>query len=310
VQSASEQSIPLSVVVATTQAWPEVTICLDSLHEQAVAEHAEVLVVDGHGGGLPDSELARYPEVTRLLMPQASAVQMRTAAMLRARGDIVAITEDHCRLAPGWCRRILDAHREYPEAAAIGGVVENGSDETVAAWANFFISNGQSMPPVPNGIRSQIAMQASVSYKRRFLPREVSAMGKPEWMLNRDLRRRGEMLVSDDRILVHHVQPYTFRKACAIHFHDSRSVAGLRLEEIGNIERVVRLAACAAMPPLLFLRTVVPILSKRRHRDWLMLSLPMIARCSFIVVRWERLRGWHSARATARRASTSVAPPG
>ena len=166
-------------------------------------------MVDGHGGGLPDSELARYPEVTRLLMPQASAVQMRTAAMLKARGDIVAITEDHRRLAPGWCRRILDAHREYPEAAAIGGVVENGSDETVAAWANFFISNGQSMPPVPNGIRSQIAMQASVSYKRRFLPREVSAMGKPEWMLNRDLRRRGETLVSDDRILVHHVQPYT-----------------------------------------------------------------------------------------------------
>ncbi len=276
-QSASEPSIPLSVVVATTQAWPEITICLDSLHEQAVAEGAEVLVVDGHGGGLPDSELARYPEVTRLSMPQASAVQMRTAAMLRARGEIVAITEDHCRPAPGWCRRILEAHREHPEAAAIGGVVENGSADTVVAWANFFVSNGRSMPPVANGIRAQIAMQASVSYKRRFLPRDVSEMGKPEWMLNRDLRRRGETLISDDRILVHHVQPYTFRKACAIHFHDSRSVAGLRLEEISRLERLVRLAACAVMPPLLFLRTVVPILSKRRHLDSLMLSVPMIA---------------------------------
>jgi hypothetical protein len=268
--------IPLTVIVATTQPWPELRMCLDSLHEQAVAENAELLVVDGHGQGLPDEALRRYPRVTRLALPGASVLQMRAFAMAQSQGDVVAITEDHCRVAPSWCRRIIQAHREHPHAAVIGGAVENGSDRGIVHWASFFIVNGAAMPPVRTGVRRKVAGQACVSYKQRVVPRDVPPLGRMEWMLNEDLRRRRETLVTEDIIRVAHVQPLSFREACAIHYHDSRTIAGFRLERTGWLERGIRLAACFVMPPLLFLRTVAPVLAKRRHLGWVAASLPMI----------------------------------
>jgi hypothetical protein len=268
--------VPLTIIVATAQPWPELRMCLDSLHEQAVAEDAELLVVDGHGQGLPDDALRSYPRVTRLPMRGASVLQMRAFAMARSNGEIVAVTEDHCRVAPDWCRRIIEAHRRYPDAAVIGGAVENGSDQGIIDWASFFIVNGAVMPPIRDGAQRKVAGQASVSYKKRAVPREVPPLGRMEWMLNDDLRGGGETLVADGRIRVAHVQPLTFYEACAIHYHDSRIIAGFRLERIGPAERLIRLSACAAMPPLVFLRTVFPVLAKRRRLGRLFLSLPMI----------------------------------
>jgi hypothetical protein len=269
--------IPLTVVVATTQAWPELQMCLDSLRDQAAAQDVEILIVDGHGGGLPDAAARRYPGVRRIAMIGASVLQMRAHAMAQARGEIVATTEDHCRVAPDWCRRIIEAHRDFPDAAVIGGVVENGADRDVVDWAAYFVSNGAAMPPVRDGECRSVAGQATVSYKRQFIPAAAPAIGRMEWMLNRDLRRQGHTLVADNRIRVEHVQPVTFAEACALHYHDSRSIAGFRLESIGWPERLLRLGVCFAMPPLLFARTVFPILRKRRHWDWLALSAPMIA---------------------------------
>jgi hypothetical protein len=269
-------SISLTVVVATTQAWPELRMCLDSLHDQVLAENAELLVVDGHSQGLPEHALQRYPRVTLLKMPGASVLQMRAFAMSQSHGEVVAVTEDHCCVAPDWCRRIIETHRRHPDAAVIGGVVENGSDRGIIHWASFFIVNGAAMPPVRNGVHRMVAGQASVSYKKRVVPRDLPRLGRMEWMLNQDLRTQGETLVADNLIRVAHVQPLTFLEACAIHYHDSRTIAGFRLERIGLLERLIRLGACFAMPPLLFLRTVLPILAKRRYLGWLLLSLPMI----------------------------------
>jgi hypothetical protein len=132
------------------------------------------------------------------------------------------------------------------------------------------------MPPIANGTPKRIALQANVTYKRRVIPAEVPKRGRMEWMFNQELRRRGELLVSDGHIVVNHVQSFTFWEACAIHYYDSRAIAGFRLEKISLLERVVRIGACFVMPPLLFLRTVLPILKKGRFLGWLTLSLPMI----------------------------------
>jgi hypothetical protein len=253
-------------------------MCLDALHQQAVDEGAELLVFDGDGRGVPDAVRLDYPQVTYIAIPGASVLQMRAMGMAQSKGAVVAVTEDHCRVAPDWCRRIIEAHREHPEAAVIGGVVENGarSRNRAVDWASFFVVNGASMPPVRNGAHAKVALQASVSYKQRVVPRDVPPLGRMEWMLNQDLRRRGETLVSDDRIRVEHDQPLALAAACAIHYHDSRTIAAFRLARATAIERIVRTAATVVMPPLLFLRTVLAIVAKRRRLGWLLLSLPMI----------------------------------
>ncbi len=159
---------PLSVVIATTQAWPEIRGCLDSLYAQASEMGAEIIVADGNGRGLPDTE-SRYPQVRWLKALGATVFQLRALGMAAAKGDIVAVTEDHCRVTPGWCRQILRAHHEWPAAAVIGGAVENGATEHLGDWANFFIANGAFLLPIPTGEREDVTGQANISYKRGFL---------------------------------------------------------------------------------------------------------------------------------------------
>ena len=269
--------VPLSVIVGSTQPWPALATCLDSVYPQAVDAGVELLVAASHPQGLPPGAALRYPHAQFHAMPGATIFQLRAALLRLVSGPVVAVTEDHCRVAPDWCRQILQSHADWPAAAVIGGVVENGATTRLLDWANFFVTNGGSMPPVPNGAHRKVALQATVSYKRRVVPTDFPPWGYMEWMLNEDLRRRGESLVSDDRIRVDHVQSFTFLQACAIHFHDSRTIAAFRSTRISLPERALRLAVAATvMAPLLVARSVLPILTKRRRLGWLAASFPFI----------------------------------
>lgn len=53
----------LSIVIATTQPWPEMRGILESLYDQARAIPAEIIVADGHGLGQPDSSPSPFPDL-------------------------------------------------------------------------------------------------------------------------------------------------------------------------------------------------------------------------------------------------------
>lgn len=271
---ATAAALPLSAVAATTQPWPEVQPLLESLREQIAAVGGEIVLGDGSADGLPDAAHARYPRLRVLHQPGASVFQLRAACVAASAGAVVAITEDHCVAAPDWCERILAAHRDHPEAAAIGGAVENGATATTIDWASFFLVNGASMPPVRDGVRRAIALQANCSYKRAALSPDAAELGMMEWLLNADLHARGAVLRTDGRILVQHVQSLGVAATCRIHYDDGRTIAAFRLARIGRAERAVRLAACLAMPPLLTARATFYVLTKRRRMGLLLASLP------------------------------------
>jgi hypothetical protein len=271
---------PLSVVIATTQAWPEIRGCLDSLYAQASELRAEIIVADGNGRGLPDTESC-YPQVRWLKALGATVFQLRALGMAAAKGDIVAVTEDHCRVTPGWCRQILRAHREWPAAAVIGGAVENGATEHLGDWANFFISNGAFLLPVPTGEREDVTGQANISYKRRVLPAAYPAIGMVEAHYKQLLRERGEKLVNDDRIVVEHVQSLGFLGSCLIHYHDGRCTAGFHLPCVSRRTWLFQLAKGLALPVRVLidsLRITLRIaLRKPHHCSHALASAPLIA---------------------------------
>lgn len=270
-------TVPLSIVIATTRAWPEIQPCLESLHEQAQAVGAEVLVGDGHGRGLPPDVAVRYPAVQSIKSPGASVFSLRGLAITQASGDIVAVTEDHCTVTPGWCEGILKAHRDHPEAAAIGGVVENGATTRLIDWSNFLIVFGPVTEPIEAGAQPAISLQANISYKRRVLPRSMARLGMMEFLFNRQLRKRGEILVADDRLVVSHNQTWGFWGTFAAHFHNGRSIAGFRLQGISWLERLIRLGSVAILPAYLLWVTIWPVVRKRRLLKPAMASLPLTA---------------------------------
>lgn len=267
----------LTIVVGTTQAWPESEMCLDALHPQAVEIGAEVIVATADGAALPADAVERYPAVRSLVLPGAAIFRLRARALEHARGAIVAVTEDHCRVGRNWCRRILEAHDRHPEAAAIGGAVENGADGTRIDEASFLLVNGAVLPPLPPDGNGRIALQANVSYKRCLLPERFPADGQLEWMFHRDLRRRGETLRSEDAIRVVHVQSLGVRATCRIHFDDGRTIAAFRLPEIGWVERAARFVGTPLMPLALLARAVRPHLRHPARRAMVVRALPWLA---------------------------------
>ena len=217
---------PLSVVLATTHAWPILRETLRSVERQAADIGAEIVVVDGHGRALPADPEAGSG-VHWLRAPGRDIFELRALGAAHARGAIIAVTEDHCRVAPDWCDRVLGAHAEHPDAAVVAGCVLNGATQRLIDRANFLLVHGLSLPPLEAApARHWSPGPANMSFKREVVPRPAAPSGYLELALIVTLLAEGRVAV-DDRIVVHHDQSNGLMGTFIDHFHAGRSVAGL-----------------------------------------------------------------------------------
>lgn len=212
---------PISVLVATRHPWPEIERCVETLLPQLEACGGELIVGDGHGEGIPDPP----PGVRVITKVGASVFELRKLALEEARGDIVAPTEDHCWLDPGWCERIIETHRSNPDAVGVTGLVRNGSRRSLAAWASFFVNFAPYTPPFVVEPGSRIPPPANVSYKRVDVPTGLE-IGELETTFAATLDQEGRIIVDEGLQLVHS-QPYSLIEALTAHFHNGRSTMGL-----------------------------------------------------------------------------------
>jgi hypothetical protein len=217
----------LSVVLATTDAWPDLANCLAVLEPQVQAVDGELIVGDGDGRALPERYASDPGRVVWIRKPGASVFQLRAEGVARATGDIIATTEDHCIVAPDWCRRILDAFDQNPGVDAVAGGVLNGSTESRTDWANFLHTFGAFVPPVDPAQRSRSPVNANIAYRRSLIE---GAPPEPGWMeltLNGRLFRERRFHF-DDRIVVTHVQSHGFLGTLRSHFDNGRATSGLQ----------------------------------------------------------------------------------
>jgi hypothetical protein len=218
-----------------------------------------------------------YPAVSWLIEPNASVFQLRALALSRCSGEIVAVTEDHAWTNPDWCQGILDAHTQYPDAAAIGGIVENGATGSIKDWASFFIVQVRFMRPIHEGQSDAISLQANVSYKRRALPESLPEFGLVQSIFHRELRDRGEKFFAANRLVVYHAQKLSFGGHSASHFHNGRATAAFRrTSPLSPWLRPVRVLGCLALAPVKLLQTLTVGLGKRRHTRELLMGLPLL----------------------------------
>lgn len=264
----------LSVVVGTTEGWPYVKACLDSFREEATALGAEVVVADG--SGLPPPPPAEVAPGT-VWMSSASRDIFRLfyEGLKAARGEVVASTEDHCRVRPGWCGAILRAHAEHPEAAAIGGAIENGTPISLLDWGSFFITQGIHMAPLGQRETPVTTNEACLSQKRWALAELSDNGGHGAMMIlhTRVLRERGAILRVDDRFAVDHDQGLDARGTFAIHFHNGRAIATFRRRAMQRSDWL-RLGGAGLVPLYRVARMFRTLLRKRRHTRELVLSVP------------------------------------
>lgn len=220
-------SPPLSVVLATNEGWTAAQTCLASLLPQAAAVGAEVVVADGSAGaaGPPPS----LPSNVRWLRsPGTGLFRLRRQALVAACAPIVAVTEDHCVVAPDWCERIIEAHARHPDADVIKGAVFNGSSDTPVERAAFWLGHWPNLPPFTGRASDAVLGVSCVSYKRRaleLLRRDTELL--PELVANGYWPNRRAALATA-RIHVTHCQAEAFWRTSALQFHNARALSAYR----------------------------------------------------------------------------------
>ena len=267
--------VDLSIVVPTIHGWPSVRETLASVVAAAEPVSAEVIVADG--SGLPPPPTAPAPAITWLSRPGRSVYRLREEAMRLARGDIVAVTEDHCHVARDWGTAVIRAHREHPDAAVIGGSIDNGATERLIDWATFFAVQTPLMPPVEDGATDRPVLQGNASYKRGALASVLgrSGLGFADIIEQRELMRRGERVRIDGRLRAWHDQPLGFFAATRMHFDAGRISSSFRRERMTHAD-LVRIAGAFVIPPVRAARIARLVLRKATHRSELAMSLPFV----------------------------------
>ena len=114
------------------------------MREQALAHDAEVLVACGHDVATPEPA----PPCRVVHYPGADVFELRAASVAHARGDVVAILEDHNYPLDDFSARVLAAFDEHPDADGVVGTATNGA-LGVLDRASFLLTWGPFLAPMP-----------------------------------------------------------------------------------------------------------------------------------------------------------------
>jgi len=260
----SSESLPITALIATIRGWPTCGQAVTLIAEQVARVGGEFIVADGSQNPPPTAQEveALGGSVRWISLPGQSVFQLRHAGYQAARGEVVAITEDHCYVASDWIERVIEAHKEHPDAAAIGGTVVNNTDEKVVDWAAFFLTQGPFMPPLQNGVTDRISGPANVSYKRHVLERlggddEQGVIDFLELPAVLD----GKELVADDSIVVRHNQSQGLRGTSLAEFDNGRTIAGYRRRQMERGDWL-RIASSPLLPTYRAVRQMRIVRSK------------------------------------------------
>jgi hypothetical protein len=254
-KDSSKLPVSISVTVSTSEGWPGIKTALLTLARTVELAGGELVVTDGSGNPPPAPD-DLGATIRWLSHPGESVFELRHRAYEQARGEIVAITEDHVHVPEDWAARMIKAHAQHPEASAIGGSVLNGSPESAMGTASFMLNLAPIAAPIPSGPANALLVGAvNVSYKRPAIEkmRTYYGNGAIDLFHQQDLVERGAVLLNDDSIRVSHVQDVGIAGTAALNYHAGRSVAGLR-RDIGIPARLIRIGGTPFLPLARYVR--------------------------------------------------------
>lgn len=201
--------------------------------------------------------------------------ELRALGIAAARGQIVALVEDHGRPDARWCANLVKAHQRGYDG--VGGAIENGIDRSLN-WAVYFCDFGAYQNPVRAGETAMIS-DANASYKREVLERirDIWRDGFHQVVVNEAIRRGGGRLgLFPDIVVRQYREGLKFGEALAERYVWGRSFAASRCRWIGRGEPILRAALAPLLPAVLTARMAAAVLRKGRLRRQFAAALPLI----------------------------------
>jgi len=234
----------LSIVVPTVKGSEDWRGTVHALDQHARDSGAEIVLATARGP-VPDGlgETVRSVHV-----PDSDVFALRARALEIARGEFVAIIEDHIVISDEWCNDVVAAFEARPEADAIIVGITNGSPRCLDR-ASFLLTFGPFLAPLDHVPQHRCPPPGIIAFRATVLPRTAPAPGYLEYELPALLRDAGRLAAVPD-VRVEHVQHVGLR-SFALHFHSGAAFAGRTGLSVAARPRRERLREAIALPGLL-----------------------------------------------------------
>ena len=257
--------------------------CLEALTKQIDPPPLEIIVPHHEPVEGLDAAKQRFPQVRFLSSPDVMKQvggrehhdAPRARAIAAAKGELIALLEDHELPDERWAASVVAAHRR-PDAG-IGGAIENGVDRALN-WAVYYCDFGRYENPVPEG-ETPFASDANITYKRADLEqvRSVWKDAYREVAVNDALRSLGKTISLDPRAIVYQNRVgLTFSAAVRERFSWGRSYAATRSTWLRMPKRLVFATLSPVLPPLLLFRLARRARDRNRHFAKFVMSVPFL----------------------------------
>lgn len=273
----NESLMSLSVVIASGAGGEFLPRCLDSLRDQVVKENVELIVVDRCGGETYARIERDYPFATLInaeLDHRPSVPELRAIGVKHAKGDIIAIIEEHCVAPQNWTGTIRSSFRE--EDAAIGGPILDNDFRRQRDWVVYFSEYHNFLPPWSEGDRYMLN-GANIAYNREKLMKYVDILGSGYWevVLHPLLSRDGAFRAVPD-MGVFHTGPFNYIYYLEQRYLLSRTWGGTQREKVSPAKRLFYLVAAPLFPPLLLARISHRVLKSKQLLLNYLSALPLM----------------------------------
>jgi hypothetical protein len=258
--------------------------CLDSLARQSNPPAMEVIVPHQPGFTAIDQLQKEFPVVRFLEICDLKRYtgrsgsrehhnELRARGIAAARGEIVALTEDHAVADFEWCANIVEAHRN--PVAAVGGAIENVAPGLLN-WAVYFREFGQYQNPLQEN-EAFGPSDVNVSYKSSALGaiRDVWSDTFEERMVNRAVRASGGRIAFSPRVIVYQKRMnLDLMTAVRERWIWGRSYGAWR--GLSGFTRFVWVVLSPGLPVVLLARAAAIVARKRRNAGVFIKAFPLL----------------------------------
>jgi len=265
----------LSIVTASGAGGEFLFRCLVSVVGQAREHGAEVIVVDRCGAATRERVAREHPDV-KLLAPdlghRPSVPELRRVGAEAARGEILAILEEHCVVADDWVATILGEFG--PGDAAIGGPILDSDFRRLRDWVVYFCEYHNYMPPWEPGDRYALN-GADIAYDRAKLMAHHDVLDTGWWeaalhpLLAGDGRFRAVPAMG-----ARHTGPFDYLYYLRQRYLLSRVWGGTRRDRVGVGARAVHVLVAPLLPLLLLARIAGRVFGQRHRRGRFVATVP------------------------------------
>ena len=144
-------------------------LALSALLEGTLEKPDQVVVVNGGDAGADNivNSFIGFEgiEVKLVKTVNKSLAASRNVGLPYCTGDIISLTDDDAEVLPDWVTWMKHAHREHPEAGAVGGLVIGTGTNTLVGKASDLVT----FPSWPSPCYVRTLPGVNISYKREVI---------------------------------------------------------------------------------------------------------------------------------------------